>query len=201
MANREEKSGVTWEDPNDWEAWQPQEDRVGEAVASTQSPMNTVIQEYMQTIAAQSVMQTGYDYKMVQRAIERLLMIEGIENLTGEKIVGAIFSIEEEEEEMNSLHASRGDEISANEIDGHETECGASGGEPSADKKSAQERLMREYQELRNATLCKICHNNIISVVFLPCGHLLTCVNCAPQVKACPICRSLVRATAKAYFN
>ncbi|KAL3882528.1 hypothetical protein ACJMK2_028864 [Sinanodonta woodiana] len=202
-ANREVSSRYTREVQDEWAARQSLQDCVGGAAASLtlRSPIKSNIQEYMLTAAAQSVIETGYGPEMVQRAIERLLMKEGIENMTGESIMSVIFSIEEEEEGMPALHASRGEEISANEIDGLETDGCANANEPSGDQERTQERILREYQQLRDATLCKICFINKICVVFLPCGHLVTCSSCAIKVKECPLCRARVLATANAYFS
>jgi baculoviral IAP repeat-containing protein 2/3 len=36
---------------------------------------------------------------------------------------------------------------------------------------------------------CKICMDEEVGVVFLPCGHLLSCVMCAPAITNCPLCR------------
>nr|UZS93136.1 X-linked inhibitor of apoptosis [Strongylocentrotus intermedius] len=37
--------------------------------------------------------------------------------------------------------------------------------------------------------LCKICLDNELSTVFLPCKHLATCSECAARVTECPMCR------------
>lgn len=49
--------------------------------------------------------------------------------------------------------------------------------------------------------LCKICMDKEVGVVFLPCGHLLSCTVCAPALKYCPMCRSTIQATVRAYLN
>lgn len=36
---------------------------------------------------------------------------------------------------------------------------------------------------------CKICLDSIVSVVFLPCGHCMTCKSCALSFSTCPMCR------------
>lgn len=38
-------------------------------------------------------------------------------------------------------------------------------------------------------------------VVLLPCGHMCTCVNCAPAMRKCPICREFVKGTVKAILS
>ena len=37
---------------------------------------------------------------------------------------------------------------------------------------------------------CVICISEIKDTIFSPCGHYMTCKNCASQCKKCPICRS-----------
>ncbi|XP_035215076.1 putative inhibitor of apoptosis isoform X2 [Stegodyphus dumicola] len=48
--------------------------------------------------------------------------------------------------------------------------------------------------------LCKICMDKEVGVVFLPCGHLLACISCAPSLKLCPMCRKVIKATVRAYL-
>lgn len=54
---------------------------------------------------------------------------------------------------------------------------------------SEAERLMDENLSLRQPELCKICMDAEVSIVYVPCGHLVTCGTCAPTVKSCPVCR------------
>lgn len=37
---------------------------------------------------------------------------------------------------------------------------------------------------------CKLCMQRPIRVVFLPCGHALSCEVCCQDLKTCPICSS-----------
>ncbi|GFX47662.1 e3 ubiquitin-protein ligase XIAP [Trichonephila clavipes] len=48
--------------------------------------------------------------------------------------------------------------------------------------------------------LCKICMDQEVSVLFLPCSHLLACTECAPALKFCPLCRQTIQAIVKAYI-
>ena len=38
-------------------------------------------------------------------------------------------------------------------------------------------------------------------MVFLPCGHLATCVSCAPTLTNCPVCRSHIQATVRTFLS
>ncbi|XP_011298332.1 apoptosis 2 inhibitor [Fopius arisanus] len=60
--------------------------------------------------------------------------------------------------------------------------------------------LEEENRRLKEARLCKICMDREVSVVFLPCGHLATCVHCAPSLADCPMCRQEIRATVRTFL-
>lgn len=54
--------------------------------------------------------------------------------------------------------------------------------------------LEEENRKLKEARLCKICMDREIAIVFLPCGHLATCVYCAPSLTYCLMCRQEIKA-------
>ena len=45
------------------------------------------------------------------------------------------------------------------------------------------EDLRKEVEILREERTCKICLEKEATILFLPCGHLASCVNCAPALK------------------
>ncbi|KAF4529743.1 hypothetical protein B566_EDAN018001 [Ephemera danica] len=47
---------------------------------------------------------------------------------------------------------------------------------------------------------CKVCFQKELGIVFLPCGHMATCPDCAPQLRNCPICRTVASAYIRAYL-
>ncbi|KAF4527964.1 hypothetical protein B566_EDAN017295 [Ephemera danica] len=47
---------------------------------------------------------------------------------------------------------------------------------------------------------CKVCFLKELGIVFLPCGHMATCPDCAPQLRSCPICRTVASAYIRAYL-
>lgn len=61
--------------------------------------------------------------------------------------------------------------------------------------------LEEENRRLKEARQCKICMDSEACVVFLPCGHLVTCVNCAPSLSDCPICRQPIKATVRTFLS
>jgi hypothetical protein len=42
--------------------------------------------------------------------------------------------------------------------------------------------------EMRRLFECKICFDPIVSTVFIPCGHCMTCKKCAMAFTQCPLC-------------
>ncbi|XP_014254849.1 putative inhibitor of apoptosis isoform X1 [Cimex lectularius] len=67
-------------------------------------------------------------------------------------------------------------------------------------KENQEISLEEENRKLREARLCKICMDIEVGVVFLPCGHLVTCANCAHSLKDCPLCRQLIKATVRTFL-
>ena len=64
--------------------------------------------------------------------------------------------------------------------------------------------LEKQFQEkdkmMRDAHTCQICMDQEIGKMLLPCGHVISCENCAPMLKNCPMCRKPVKRTVKAYL-
>uniref|UniRef100_T1JFM1 RING-type domain-containing protein n=1 Tax=Strigamia maritima TaxID=126957 RepID=T1JFM1_STRMM len=58
-----------------------------------------------------------------------------------------------------------------------------------------------ENRQLKEMRLCKICMDEEIGVVFLPCGHLICCPKCAPSLKDCPVCRKEIRGTVRTFLS
>ncbi|KAJ1058260.1 hypothetical protein K5549_020101, partial [Capra hircus] len=54
---------------------------------------------------------------------------------------------------------------------------------------------------LREEKLCKICMDRNIAVVFIPCGHLVTCKQCAEAVDKCPMCYTVITFKQKIFMS
>lgn len=48
--------------------------------------------------------------------------------------------------------------------------------------------------------ICKICYGNSIELVFLPCGHSVSCLSCAQRLDACPCCRATITTRIRTYI-
>jgi len=56
-------------------------------------------------------------------------------------------------------------------------------------------------EDLNLKNPCKICMIKETGVVFMPCGHLISCASCAVAMKDCPICRKNISDTMKIYLS
>ncbi|EDW00601.1 GH20962 [Drosophila grimshawi] len=61
--------------------------------------------------------------------------------------------------------------------------------------------LEEENRLLKDARLCKVCLDEEVGVVFLPCGHLATCNQCAPSVANCPMCRAPIKGFVRTFLS
>ena len=72
-------------------------------------------------------------------------------------------------------------------------------------KLKENEKSLKENAELKQklkeseSRICKICMEEEVQITFLPCGHLMSCVNCAPALKNCPICRRPIKGSVRTY--
>uniref|UniRef100_A0A8D0CA55 RING-type E3 ubiquitin transferase n=1 Tax=Salvator merianae TaxID=96440 RepID=A0A8D0CA55_SALMN len=62
---------------------------------------------------------------------------------------------------------------------------------------SVEEKLRRLQEE----RMCKVCMDKDVSIVLVPCGHLVVCTECVPNLRHCPICRGAIRDTIKAFLS
>ena len=61
--------------------------------------------------------------------------------------------------------------------------------------------LKRELDRVREMQLCKICMDEQVGVVFLPCGHLMTCPACSVGLEQCPLCRATIESSSRIYLS
>ena len=57
--------------------------------------------------------------------------------------------------------------------------------------------LQDENRQLRDRKLCKVCCEEDVCIVFLPCAHLVCCAQCAPAIHNCAVCRKPVKGTVR----
>lgn len=64
-------------------------------------------------------------------------------------------------------------------------------------------KMKKENEILKQQTICSKCKKNEVCIVFLPCGHLITCEGCAPSVKYCSFvgCGKYIKGTVRTYMS
>lgn len=58
-----------------------------------------------------------------------------------------------------------------------------------------------QINELKDQTLCSICYEEKIQVVFLPCRHFFCCHPCASVFRNCPMCKQGIRDTVAVFWG
>jgi len=53
---------------------------------------------------------------------------------------------------------------------------------------------------LDDGVSCVVCMEQSRSHVFVPCGHMVTCVNCHTKLKDCPVCRKSIEMAMRVYL-
>lgn len=60
--------------------------------------------------------------------------------------------------------------------------------------------LEEENRRLKDARLCKICMDEEVGVLYVPCAHLVTCLQCAQSITSCPLCRKEINGFIKTFL-
>ncbi|XP_075691891.1 E3 ubiquitin-protein ligase XIAP isoform X2 [Rhinoderma darwinii] len=68
---------------------------------------------------------------------------------------------------------------------------------PTENENSIEEKL-RKLEEER---ICKVCMDKAVCIVFIPCGHLVVCVDCAEVLDKCPICCTIIERRQKIFMS
>ena len=61
--------------------------------------------------------------------------------------------------------------------------------------------MKKDLEKLNESKVCKICMDEEACIVFIPCGHLMCCVNCSPGIKNCAYCRKPIKSTIRTFFT
>ncbi|VDI35380.1 baculoviral IAP repeat-containing protein 7/8, partial [Mytilus galloprovincialis] len=123
---------------------------------------------------------------------------------TATDIMSVLLENDQPNSSADSANAVRNDS-SANDLSLNATTQGNDIPEPLINDLSESnlddaESLIEENRQLRDQRLCKICLELDASIAFLPCGHLVSCSDCAPALRRCPMCRAFVKGTVKTFL-
>ncbi|KFP55310.1 Baculoviral IAP repeat-containing protein 7-B [Cariama cristata] len=68
-------------------------------------------------------------------------------------------------------------------------------------KDESQMSTEEQLRHLQEERMCKVCMDRDVSVVFVPCGHLVACGECALNLRLCPICRAVIRGSVRTFMS
>ncbi|XP_067676813.1 baculoviral IAP repeat-containing protein 7-like [Haliotis asinina] len=168
----------------------------------------------MDSPMVQTVLRMDIPRDRVAKAIQNRLQETGDDFTSVENLMEAIFALPDIDpaptdvaaqtasKSSGSVARSQGDKQMADK----DLDIGEKGGdseEKAMDDSSDEDSqsLMEENRQLKEQRQCKICMDEEVNVVFLPCGHLVCCATCAPALRKCPICRANIRGTVRTFMS
>ncbi|CAH1265029.1 BIRC3 [Branchiostoma lanceolatum] len=207
----------------------PDEAGTGRPAPRPQTSQSTLAVE-MQSQVVSGVLEMGFDPNIVRNAVQQRLRDHGSGFTSAHELVVAVLDLEEEEERMEHSGPSQmgkgagpgeGAAQKLRELEepaATAAAAGASGTEepqagtsalmeepaappPTGVGGNSLEQLKKELDKYKDERTCKICMDAEVNIVFIPCGHLAVCANCAASVRRCPICRASIRGTVRTYMS
>lgn len=146
------------------------------------------------TDAAQTMLTMGYLPKVIKIAVDRVLLEKGWVGMKSRNLMEEIYEMEEKgdipKSKMTRPTNSKVKESVAN-VKRRMARL----------QKDEVKKITEENREMKDQTQCKICCEETVSIVFLPCGHLTACTQCAPALKSCPVCRTEIKGSVKVMFK
>ncbi|XP_055981691.1 E3 ubiquitin-protein ligase XIAP [Sorex fumeus] len=121
----------------------------------------------------QEAIRMGFHFNDIKKIMEKKIQTSGNNYKSLEILVADLVSAQKENVQEESSQTSLQKDISTEE----------------------QLRLLQEEK------LCKICMDRNISIAFIPCGHLVTCKQCAEAVDKCPMCYTVITFKQKIFMS
>lgn len=195
---------------------------------SMQATPTMSVDDAMNTQAALEALSMGLNAGRVRAIMQRKINLTGRPFTSTEALVSAVLDGQIEDEGFESIEADRRLEsqvtqlllsaVSSVGLSNEDTERASSSanvastssavpddsppaattGDATSDSKPPKSPT--DERRLKNVE-CKICMAEEVGVVFLPCGHLLSCVMCAPAMVTCPLCRQQIRGRVRTFLS
>ncbi|CAC5368151.1 BIRC2_3 [Mytilus coruscus] len=154
---------------------------------------------YTNNPAVQTILEFGYEPNVVKSAYTNL-QTAGIQDITASLLFETINEKEEREQKQSACnHPVKSSPQSAHKVKNHIQDTSKDEqANIDPDIELSVKSLEEENRNLKDQQTCKICLDEPVSIVFLPCGHMAACSTCAPALRRCPICRAFIKGTVKA---
>ncbi|KAM6151149.1 E3 ubiquitin-protein ligase XIAP [Rhynchocyon petersi] len=139
----------------------------------TPSLMKRIDDTIFQNPMVQEAIRMGFRFKDIKKTMEEKIQTSGNNYSSLEVLIADLVSAQKDNAQDEASQTSMQKEISTEE----------------------QLRLLQEEK------LCKICMDRNIAIVFIPCGHLVTCKQCAEAVEKCPMCYTIITFKQKIFMS
>ncbi|ELU03371.1 hypothetical protein CAPTEDRAFT_169380 [Capitella teleta] len=143
----------------------------------------------LQTEEAKVLKNMGYTEPLIQQAFNECQK-EGVSMPNITQLMDVIYDIEDRGDDDLAAKATSSSRLSSSL---------SRGGTYGSAEQSGVLEIQRENEALKASNTCKVCLSAEVHCVFLPCGHLVCCMKCADQVENCPLCRTKILGSVKAY--
>ncbi|XP_053339016.1 baculoviral IAP repeat-containing protein 7 [Clarias gariepinus] len=142
----------------------------------------------------QAVLEMGFDQASVEGLVRSHFLLTGNQYISVSDLVADVLQAEEERGQSNDNNT---EPVVRQSSSASEMKLQTSHREKVLVTLSAEEQL-KQLQEERT---CKVCMDKPVSMLFIPCGHLVVCSECAASLRHCPICRAVIRGSVRAYMS
>lgn len=150
---------------------------LGESLVRTAEKTPSLTKKIDDTIfqnpMVQEAIRMGFSFKDIKKTMEEKIQTSGSNYLSLELLIADLVSAQKENIQDESSQTSLQKDISTEE----------------------------QLRRLQEEKLCKICMDRNIAVVFVPCGHLVTCKQCAEAVDKCPMCYTVITFKQKIFMS
>ncbi|VDI00848.1 baculoviral IAP repeat-containing protein 2/3 [Mytilus galloprovincialis] len=178
------------------------------SLAVYNSTTSTTQSDILQTVAGRSVIEMGYTDQQVINAFQHLTTSgKDMNSISATDIMHILLDDEAHPQQQGATSDVTRNENNMNTAGDHKsdstsTQC--NGLDNTVIEQNLlfddTENLIEENRQLRDQRLCKVCLDLEASIAFLPCGHIVCCIDCAPAMRKCPVCRTYVKGTVKTYL-
>ncbi|XP_053500174.1 baculoviral IAP repeat-containing protein 7 [Ictalurus furcatus] len=142
----------------------------------------------------QAVLQMGFEQAPVESLVQSHFLLTGHHYTSVSDLVADVLQAEEEGRQGSDNNT---EPVLRQSSSASGMKLQTSLGEKVLVTLSAEEQL-KQLQEERT---CKVCMDKLVSMVFIPCGHLVVCSDCAASLQHCPICRAVIRGSMRAFMS
>lgn len=158
------------------------------------SEESETVEDVMETPAALSCIEMGYNRSLVQRAIKKYIDDKRHSYFKGMEIAELCEELESCDISNSAVSNNVTDCVQTNSVSRSDSVYSTCSNNENLDD------LLEENQRLKDNFACKICLEDRATVIFVNCGHMVACPQCAPALSRCPMCRDPVEGYVKAVF-